>query len=391
MTTETITQAALIGGPNDEIILSTSAPLPEGPLQDSEVAVAVRAIALNPVDTKMTGPFLSRGATLGFDAAGVVTAVGAAASSDEEGGFRVGDRVVVAINGMNSLRPTIGGFAEHTVSWSWGTLKIPDDWTFAQAAGGMGGSAWLTVPWALFYALGLPAGPLLEPLNSRFKPPADLPPKINIVTSHSHSSDNVVKPATAVLVSGGASYTGTCAIQLLKLAGYTVIATCAHRSFDLARSFGADAVFDYASPTCAADIRAHTGNALRLALDCITTDATTRLCYEALGRAGGRYVALDVWSKEVAATRAVVRPSFVVGMEPLGDAIAWPAPFGRPANPVALAFCKAWNRTMQGLVDRGLVRLHPQLVRDTGLAGALQGLDDLRQKRVVGKKLIYTL
>ena len=386
MANDTKTHAALIGGPNGEVVLSNSAPLPSEALQDSEIAVNIKAIALNPVDSKMTGAFLSEGATLGFDAAGVVTSVGSAAADDW--GYRVGDRVVVALNGMNPLRPRIGGFAEHTVSWAWGTLKIPDVWSFAQAVGGMGGSAWLTIPWALFYTLGLPAGPLLEPLNSHFPPPP-LQPKINIVSTHSNNSDE--KPPSAVLVSGGASYTGTCAIQLLKLAGYTVIATCSKRSFELARSFGADAVFDYTSPTCAADIRGQTSNMLRLAIDCITTEDTMRLCYAAMGRAGGRYVALDPWSETVAATRAVVHPSWVVGMEPLGEEIAWPSPYGRKANPTALEFCKVWNRTMQGLVDRSLIRLRPQLVRDTGLAGALEGLRDIRQNKVAGQKLIYTL
>ncbi|KIM92888.1 hypothetical protein OIDMADRAFT_36230 [Oidiodendron maius Zn] len=385
MTVATQTQSALVGGPSGKVILSNSAPLPQEPLRDVEVAVEVKAISLNPVDSKMVGVFLTPGATLGFDAAGVVTAVGSTAATEWD--YRVGDRVVVAINGMNRLRPTIGGFAEHTVSYAWGTLKIPDSWSFAQAAGGMGGSAWLTVPWALFYSIGLPAGPLLEPLNSRLPPP-QLEPKINIVSSH--GSDGT-KPPTAVLVNGGGSYTGTCAIQLLKLAGYRVIATCSPRSYELAQSFGADAVFDYADPMCAANIRTYAKNSLRLVIDCIATTETTRLCFEAMGRAGGRYVSLDPYSAEIAASRTIVRPSWVVGMEPLGDEIAWPAPYGRDANPVALDFCQMWNPTMQGLLDRGLIRLHPQRVRDTGLAGALEGLEEIRQKKVSGQKLIYTL
>jgi NADPH:quinone reductase-like Zn-dependent oxidoreductase len=291
--------------------------------------------------------------------------------------------------GMNPLRPRIGAFAEHSVCVAHGALRIPDDWTFARAAGGIGGNAWLTVPWALFHTMGLPAGPQLEPLNSRLPPPALDGPKIPIVTSTDGGSSS--KPATTVLVSGGASYTGTCAIQLLKLAGFTVVATCSARNFELVRSFGADAVFDYTSPTCAADIRAHTRNSLRLALDCITTSDTTRLCYAALGRAGGRYVALDPYSAAVAATRAVVRPDWVFGLELLGEDIAWPAPHGRKANPVAKAFCEEWQRTMQGLLDRGQIRTHPQLVRDTGLAGALEGLEQLRTKKVSGQKLIYAL
>ncbi|RKK07592.1 hypothetical protein BFJ66_g16674 [Fusarium oxysporum f. sp. cepae] len=385
MTVTSNTQTALVGGPNSDIILSHSAPLPQGPLQDHELAVAVKAISINPVDTKMTGPYHIEGAILGCDFAGLVTAVGPTAA---EWGFREGDRVAATVIGMNSLRPSIGAFAENTVCSAWGAIKIPDDWTFAQAAGGVGGLAWITTSWALFHAMGLPAGPQLESLNSRLPPP-QLSPNINVITAHSPGND--LQPATSVLVSGGASYTGTAAIQLLKLVGFTVIATCSARSFELARSFGADATFDYASPTAAQDIRAYTSNRLRLAIDCVTTPESSRLCYSAIGRTGGRYVALDPYSDAVAATRAVVRPSWVFGLEPLGDEIAWPSPHDRKPNRIAQDFLKAWNRTMQGLVDRKLIRFHPQLVRDDGLAGALEGLDDIRSKRVTGKKLIYTL
>ncbi|KAF7548815.1 hypothetical protein G7Z17_g6813 [Cylindrodendrum hubeiense] len=386
MTITVKTQAALVGGPNGDIILSNSAPLPQGPLRAHEMAVAVQAISLNPVDTKMTGACHTEGAVLGCDFAGLVTDVGSTAA--EEWGFRVGDRVAASTIGMNPLRPSVGGFAEHTVCSARGALKIPDDWTFAQAAGGIGGTAWVTMSWALFHAMGLPAGPQLEPLNSRILPP-QLEPKLNIFTAHSAGDGS--KPATSVLVSGGASYTGTAAIQLLKLAGFTVIATCSAASFELARSFGADVVFDYTSPTAVEDIRAHTRNSLRLAIDCITTPDSTRLCYAALGRAGGRYVALDPYSDAVVATRAIVRPSWVFGLELLGDEIAWPAPHNRKPNHIAENFLGVWSRTMQGLVNRKLIHFHPQIVRDSGLAGALEGLDDIRSKKISGQKLIYTL
>lgn len=371
MTVSTKTQSALVGGSNDDVVLSRSAPMPP-PLEDDQVAVAVKAIALNPVDTKMLGPFHTQGAVLGCEFSGVVTAAGPIATSDW--GLREGDRVSGSIMGMNPLRPQIGAFSEYTAAPAHVVVKMRDDWTFAQAAGV--GNAWYTVAWALFHTMGLPAGPQLEPLNTLVPPPAGI--KINKM------------PAT-VLVSGGSSSTGTSAVQLLKLAGYHVVATCSARNFELARSFGADAVFDHTSPTCAADIRAYTRNGLRFALDCITTPETTRLCYAALGRAGGRYVALDPFSEAVAATRSIVRPDWVLGPELVGEDIAWPAPHGRKGNPEARVFCEAWTRTLQGLLDRGLIRTHPQLVRDTGLAGALGGLEELRAKKISGQKLIYVL
>ncbi|KAL2165579.1 hypothetical protein VTG60DRAFT_4281 [Thermothelomyces hinnuleus] len=380
MAIATATQSALVGGNNDDIVLSRSAPVPQAAEED-QVSVEVKAVALNPVDTKMLGPFHTPGAVLGCEFAGVVTAAGPVARA--EWGLREGDRVSGAIMGMNPLRPQIGAFAEHTVAPAHVVVKMPDDWDWAKCAGI--GNAWYTVGWAVFHALGLPAGPRLEPLNTQVPPPPDLPgPKLASAAGRNG------EPVT-VLVSGGSSSTGTSAIQLLKLAGYRVVATCSARNFDLAREYGADAVFDHSSPTCADDIRAHTRNGLRFALDCITTPDTTRLCYAALGRSGGRYVALDPFSEAVAATRSVVHPDWVLGPELLGEDVAWPAPHGRKGNPEARRFCEAWTRTLQRLVDQNLIRPHPQIVRDTGLEGALGGLDELRAKKISGKKLVYLL
>lgn len=70
-------------------------------------------------------------------------------------------------------------------------------------------------------------------------------------------------------------------------AGLRPIATCSPANFDLALKFGADKVFDYHDPACAADIRAYTSGQLAYALDCVSLADTTTLCYKAIGRAGG--------------------------------------------------------------------------------------------------------
>ncbi|GES65932.1 enoyl reductase LovC [Aspergillus terreus] len=361
MVSITQTQTALVGDPEGNIVLSHSAPVPA--LEDDRIAVAVKAVSLNPVDTKMVGDYHTPGAISGCDFAGVVTAVGPAAAA--HGNIKVGDRICAAISGLNPLRPDTGAFAAHTTTPYWASLKLPPSWSFADGASL--GTPWMTVGTGLFKSLGLPGGPL-DPIspNSKGKIPT-------------------------VLVNGGSSATGTAALQLLKLAGYRTVATCSPRNFELARSFGADDVFDYNSPTCAEDIRALTRNSLRYALDCITTTDSMRLCYAALGRSGGRYTALDAYSEAVAGSRKVVRSEWVLGPEMLGEDIAWPEPHGRPANPDLKAFCIEWTRTLQTLLDRNLIRTHPLLVRDTGLEGVLGGFEEIRAKKVSGQKLIYTL
>lgn len=59
------------------------------------------------------------------------------------------------------------------------------------------------------------------------------------------------------------------------------------------KQLGCTAVFDYRTPTCASDILAATSGKLRLAMDCITTTESMKLCYGAIGGSGGRYISLD--------------------------------------------------------------------------------------------------
>ncbi|KAF1828569.1 GroES-like protein [Decorospora gaudefroyi] len=372
-------QSALVGGPNYSIILSHAAPLPPNTLEDGMLAIAVAAVSLNPVDTKMTGGYHTVGAIAGCEYAGIVTTVGAGVS--ERWDVKVGDRVGAAIMGMNPRQPSIGAFAQHSVAPGHCVLKLPDEWSLARGAGI--GNAWYTVPWALFYALGLPPGPKLQPLGDwidSFGLKPQLGAKVML---------NADK-AQSVLVSGGSSSTGTCAIQLLKMAGFNVVATCSARNMTLVKSFGADATYDYTDRNCAGDIREHTGNSLRFAIDCISTPETTQLCYEAIGRTGGRYVSLDPFSQTVASTRKVVSAGWVLGPELVGEEIAWPAPHGREANPIAREFCIAWNITLQKLLDQDHIRTHPQLVRNTGLEGVLGGLEEIRAKQVSAQKLTFT-
>src|SRR5690349_5806815 len=70
------------------------------------------------------------------------------------------------------------------------------------------------------------------------------------------------------LIHGGSTATGLWGIQFAKLSGLTVIATASPHNFDRLRSLGADAVFDYHSPSCGPDIRKLTQNKLRYAWDC---------------------------------------------------------------------------------------------------------------------------
>ncbi len=70
-----------------------------------------------------------------------------------------------------------------------------------------------------------------------------------------------------ILVSGGGGSVGYLAVQLAAFGGAEVIATCGARDMDRVRAAGATHVFDYASPTLAADIVAASGGGVDRAVE----------------------------------------------------------------------------------------------------------------------------
>ena len=201
------------------------------------------------------------------------------------GRLKLGDRICGSADGMEGLRPQSGAFAEYASMDGGMALKMPDDMSFETGAGM--GLRIATAGMALFHSMGIPAELLDQPATG----------------------DDVFD----VLVYGAATSTGTLAMQLLKRCGLRVIATCSPRNFDLVRSYGADVCFDYNSPTCGADIRAYCNNALDYALDCITEESTLKICYQAIGRLGGKCESAPILLSHITPT---LTPSQTVASNP---------------------------------------------------------------------------
>lgn len=172
--------------------------------------------------------------------------------------------------------------------------------------------------------------------------------------------------------------------------GLRPIVTCSPQNFDLVRSYGAEEVFDYKSPSCAADIRAYTKNSLKYVLDCISVPETMKFSYECIGRLGGRYTALEPYT-EGFCTRYNVKSDWVFAACALGAPCHWKPPFRRDADPEARESAFEWLGTMQKLLDEGRLRTHPIQKMEGGLEGILRGIEMLRNKEVSGKKLVYPI
>ncbi|KAH6677228.1 hypothetical protein B0J14DRAFT_689460 [Halenospora varia] len=170
--------------------------------------------------------------------------------------------------------------------------------------------------------------------------------------------------------------------------GYDFAGTVIEMGSDVSKGYKNIQIGDRVLGTGNSMDRAYTNNALAYALDCITVAPTMKLCYEAIGRAGGRYTALDPFP-EAQHTRRVIKPDWILGSVSKGHGSTWPAPYGRGPEPEALDFAEELLKQAQKDLDSGEIRNHPARVRPGGLTGVLDGIEIIRRNEVSGFKLVY--
>ena len=185
------------GGPEKFELADMAKPTPTA----SEVLVRVRAASINPVDYKVrrSGAWarVPMPAILGYDAAGVVEAVGSGVTK-----LAPGDEVFYSARIFGRQ----GTYAEYHVEDASIVEKKPANLSFEEAA-----------------ALPLAAMTAHDAVIGFFQ----------------------TKPGDTVLIQAGAGGVGSCAVQLAKAAGARVLATGRSENEALIRSLGADVVIDY--------------------------------------------------------------------------------------------------------------------------------------------------
>jgi NADPH:quinone reductase-like Zn-dependent oxidoreductase len=184
------------------------------PPQAGQVAVTVKAAAVNPIDWKvrqgqlkmMTGRSFPR--AMGSDFAGVVRAAGPGVTR-----FTPGDQVY----GITGLKPS-GAFAEAVITSESHLAVMPAGLSFEQAA-----------------CLATPAVMAWSGLIDRAR----------------------LQAGQRVFVNGCTGGVGEAVVQLASLRGATVAGTCSLASLSRARELGVDPVYDYAatSPADLPDLR----------------------------------------------------------------------------------------------------------------------------------------
>lgn len=349
------TQGALtVQGPNTLRWLANVA-VPE--ITADQILVQTKAVALNPSDWKMIdNATVTPGPISGGDFAGVVVKRGSNVQD-----VQVGDRVFAYVFGANPAYPSQGAFAEYVATVPDLCFRMPLSMDFETGASlGLG----LMTVGLVFKSFGLR--------------PFELP------------SPNP-RPKQHILVYGGSTATGTLAIQLFKHHGFLPVATCSPKNFDLVRGLGAEAVFDYASPTCKEDIRAYTNEKLAYAMDTITDSRATTVCYGAIGETGGWYTALESFPERLRGRRKKVKPDWILCPTIFGERIDLAGSYQRVAQPEDREFAVRWATHCTALLQAGKLQAHPIQVQSGGIQRIVDDLDLLRKKQVSGKKLVYPL
>lgn len=184
-------------------------------------------------------------------------------------------------------------------------------------------------------------------------------------------------------------------IQFAKLSGYRVVTTCSPSNFEYVKSLGADAAFDYRSPTVVDDIKAWSADAdaLTLAWDCIAQGDAPIISAAALSRTRpGHYRSLvRVADEVVTAVNDKLDNGARLGYTVIGEAINKGQPI--PAIPADYEFGKKfWELSRELLAEGKIKPARTEVNRGgKGLEGVLVGLQEMKAGKVSGVKLVYTL
>ena len=195
-----------------------------------------------------------------------------------------------------------------------------------------------------------------------------------------------------ILINGGSTSTGMWAIQYAKLSGLEVIATASPTNFEYLKWLGADAVFDYNSPTCGSDINKHTQNKLKYAWDC--SGGGEEICATALSSTEpSKYGAINRPNREALRTNPLIEgPLNIMNYNILNEPFEFLNKIRYPPLD-DVEFAIQFKSVIQELLEKNLFKfIHVDMNRGgSGLEGVMKGLDELRNGKVRCAKLVYTL
>ncbi|KAH6691459.1 chaperonin 10-like protein [Plectosphaerella plurivora] len=334
------------------------ADIPKPTISPKQLLVKIHEVALNPTDYKHIDVLSPPGSIIGCDYAGEVVQVGSGVPS----GWSVGDRVAGVVHG--GLYPDRGAFAEFAKVDAELAWKIPEGVSDTDATT-FGVSA-ITAMQALCLRHGLVF-------------PGEAPPALPAGQE---------KPV--VFIYAGSTSAGLFTTQVAKLAGCTVVVTASPHSFDVVKSYGADAAFNYRDPNVVADIVKQYPN-VSLAVDCFSEGQSFGICDGVLKNAGGKLIALLQPPKPKYSN---VTHDFILAYTLIGDAFEWLPPIGPKfaAIPEDRKGLVRFYGDLPELVRNKVLRPLPTYPEEArGFDGIMAGLDKLRSGKGPAGKIVVRM
>ncbi|KAG5788655.1 hypothetical protein H9Q69_012286 [Fusarium xylarioides] len=338
------THSKAIGGQGGRV--QDDVPIPS--ITPNEILVKVKAVALNLTDFKHLDIISPPNSIIRCDYAGVVHQV----SDSARDSWKVGDRVAGAVHGR--LYPDRGAFAEYLKIDADLAFKVPEHISDTEAT-----------------TYGVSAVTAMLVLNVHHSLPfLDTKP--------------VSLKEEAIFIYAGSTSAGLYHIQLAKAAGYTVVTTASPRSTQLVKQYGADAVFDYNSPSVAEDVIKEYPKITK-AVDCFSEGKSTSICAAVLAPSGGKVVTLLPNGKS---STPSVTYDLVMSYTAMGHAFQWLPPIG-PKFEARLQDRAALVRFYETLPQiTHILKPIPTIELKNGFEGIFEGLDKLRAGQVAGGKQV---
>ncbi|KAH9941947.1 GroES-like protein [Amylocystis lapponica] len=331
----------------DKTVAVKDHPVP--PVGDDNVLVKVIAVAQNPTDWKFVDFLTNPGKVLGCDFSGYVAAIGKNVTSR-----KIGDHVAGFVQG--GTYTDYGAYAEYISTPAELSWVVPANTISHEQAASLGCAFWTSVQ--AFYhptRLGL------------VEPPAK------------------VGTEEWVFVYGGSSSVGQYAVQLAHLSGYKVVSTASPRNFELVKSFGADAVFDYKDPDVVEKIKSVTGDSIRSVFDTISDATTQGISVRAVAPGGGKVV-IVLGPEANPRTDVQVIPTLIYTS--LGRTFNF-GPTKFAASPEDKAHMAAFLVKVPQLISEGKIIPNKVKVWDGGLSAVKDGLQYMREGKVSAEKIVY--
>lgn len=178
-----------------------------------------------------------------------------------------GDRVLALCDGADNQKPTNSSFQLYCATNANGVAKLPSNVSYAQGS---------VLPLAISTAA-----------SALFQKDAHALP---------HPQPNAKPTGKFVLVWGGGPSVGSCAIKLVKGAGFGVATTASSRNHDYCTSLGAEYVFDHTKASVVDDIvSALKGRDFAGVFNAIIGEETMAKCAQIASRLDGNHFVSTVY------------------------------------------------------------------------------------------------